>query len=372
MDERLKLALHTRARELGFHRVGVARVEPLEPEATRLRSWLDQDRHGEMAYMRDTADVRADVRHQGMLPSARSVVVLATAYARAEAPRGPEPGRVARYAQGRDYHNVLGKRARKLAELLREAGHAARAGVDTLPIFERAWAQRAGLGFIGKNCCLIVPGLGSHVLLSAIVTSAELPPDAPMKERCGSCRACLDGCPTRAFVGARELDARRCISYLTIEQRGAIPHALRSSVGEWLFGCDRCQDVCPFNRTSPLAEQETEPFRVHARWERDARALLQMDEPTFAAYAEGSPIKRPGRIGMARNAAIVLGNRGTPKDLPLLDERARNHDSELVRESAAWAAEELRKRGSERESEREVAQLVDLPGELGAEVGVSE
>ena len=340
--EELKRTLAERARALGFHRFGVARVEALTPERERLRAWLAAHRHGEMAYMANTFEVRADVAHTGMLPSARSVIVLATAYARRDPPRGPEPGRVARYAQGRDYHNVLQKRARKLAEALRAAGHAARAGVDTLPIFERAWAQRAGLGFIGKNCCLIVPGLGSHVLLAAIVTSAELPPDAPLKERCGSCRACLDACPTRAFVSARELDARRCISYLTIEQRGAIPEPLRPRLGGWIFGCDVCQDVCPFNRTAPLASEETEPFRASERWARPASELLTMDDVAFDAYAEGSPIKRPGRAGMARNAAIVLGNSGDKRHLPLLAATARTHDSAIVRDAAAWAAERLR------------------------------
>jgi epoxyqueuosine reductase len=338
----LKEQLRTRALALGFHRMGVARAEPLAPEGERLEAWLAGGRHGAMGYMADTAAVRIDPRHAGMLPGARSVIVLATSYARLDAPQGPSPGRVARYAQGRDYHNVLTKRAHKLAALLREQGHAVRAGVDLLPVFERAWAQRAGLGFIGKNCCLIVPGLGSHVLLSALVTSAELDPDAPMEERCGQCRACLDACPTRAFVGPRELDARRCISYLTIEQRGPIPAELREGVGEWLFGCDACQDVCPFNATSPRPESETEPFASDPRWQaHDAAALLTMDDAAFKAYAQGSPIKRPGRAGMARNAAIVLGNRGTRRHLPVLQEAAQHHDSEVVREAAAWAAERV-------------------------------
>jgi len=341
-DAGLKSELAERARALGFSRFGVARAEPLSEEGERLRRWLAAERHGEMGYMADTLAVRRDVNHPGMLPSARSVVVLATAYARVEPPSGPAPGRVARYAQGRDYHNVLQKRARKLAELLRTRGHQARAGVDSLPIYERAWAQRAGLGFIGKNCCLIVPGLGSHVLLSALVTSAELPPDAPMKERCGRCTACLDGCPTRAFVGPRELDARRCISYLTIEQRGAIVEELRPAMGSWLFGCDACQDVCPFNRTEPLAPEATEPFRADPRWQRPLSDFLHMDDASFSACSVGSPIKRPGRIGMARNAAIVLGNSGDRRYLPLLEQSARTHDSALVRESAGWAAERLR------------------------------
>lgn len=347
-SDALKRTLFERARALGFQRMGVAEVQPLSDEGARLRAWIAAGRHGDMGYMADTEAVRADVTHQGMLPSARSVIVLATGYARAEEPAGPLPGRVARYAQGRDYHNVLQKRARKLADLLRAEGHATRAGVDTLPIFERAWAQRAGVGFIGKNCCLIVPGLGSHVLLTALVTSAVLTPDAPMKERCGACTACLTACPTTAFVGPRELDGRRCISYLTIEQRGPIPASLRAGVGGWIFGCDACQDVCPYNRTARLPDDQTEPFRADSRWgAHDATALLTMDDATFDAYALGSPIKRPGRIGMARNAATVLGNRGDKRHLPVLEAVARDHESATVREAAAWAAAEIRTRSDE-------------------------
>ncbi len=338
----LRSRLERAAKELGFSRFGVAHAEPLGVEAERYRAFIERGRHGGMAYLETTSAVRVDPLHEGMLPSARSVIVLATAYARVEKPSGPAPGRVARYAQGRDYHNVLNKRAAKLARLLREEGHTARAGVDTLPIFERAWAVRAGLGFIGKNCCLIVPGLGSHVLLSVIVSSAELPIDAAMKERCGSCTACLDACPTRAFEGPRELDARRCISYLTIEHRGSIEEPLRAAMGDWIFGCDACQDVCPFNATRPVSPELTEPFAAAPRFQAHIAAdLLRMDDAAFRAYAHGSPMQRPGRVGMARNAAIVLGNTGDRRHLPLLSDTARAHDSALVREAAAWAASRL-------------------------------
>jgi epoxyqueuosine reductase len=341
---RLGEALRARALALGFARAGVARAGPLGEEGERLRAWLAAGRHGEMSWMAETAAVRADPRHEGMLPEARSVVVVVAPYARADAGEriGPAPGRVARYARGRDYHNVLHKKLRKLTSLLREHGHAARASVDSLPVMERAWAQRAGVGFIGKNCCLIVPGLGSHVFLAAIVTSAELPADAPMAERCGSCRACLDACPTSAFAGARELDARRCISYLTIEQPGAIPEALRASVGDWIFGCDVCQDVCPFNRTSPAPPEATTAFAPDPRWSAaDAAAVLAMDDRAFAAWAHGSPVQRPGRAGMARNAAVVLGNRGGRVHLPVLRRAAAEDPSEVVREAAAWAIARL-------------------------------
>ncbi len=340
--EELKQQLSEQALALGFQRMGVARAEQLGVEAERLRAWLSAGRHGVMGYMEQTCEVRSDPTHEGMLPSARSVIVLATSYARAEEAFGLAPGRIARYARGRDYHNVLHKRARKLAHALRAAGHATRVGVDSMPLFERAWAQRAGLGFIGKNCCLIVPGLGSHLFLTVLVTSAELPEDAPMKERCGECRRCLDACPTGAFVDARELDARRCISYLTIEQRGAIEPELMEQMGSWMFGCDACQDVCPFNATAPVSAQLTAPFAPDARRAAfSAEDVLRMGDEEFASFAEGSPMKRPGRAGLSRNAAIVLGNSGDRRYLPVLQEAASGHDSELVRETARWAASKL-------------------------------
>jgi len=341
----LKERLLARALELGFARFGVAKAEPLEAEAPYFRAFLAAGRHGEMGYLEETADVRLDPTHEGMIGNAASIIMLATPYARADGPVGPAPGRVARYAQGRDYHNALQKRANRLAVILRREGHAARAAVDTLPLLERAWAQRAGLGFIGKNCCLIVPGVGSHVLLSAVVTTAVLEPDAPIRERCGACTLCLDACPTRAFVGPREMDARRCISYLTIEKEGSIPAEMRAQIGDWMLGCDVCQDVCPYNAAKLPEPTRTERFAPAARWqERSAEDLLRIDSAAFDAYAESSAVKRPGRVGMARNAAVVLGNRGEKRHLPVLDQTAREHDSDVVREAAAWAAQQIRGR----------------------------
>jgi epoxyqueuosine reductase len=228
--------------------------------------------------------------------------------------------------------------------MLREAGHTARAGVDLLPIYERAWAQRAGVGFIGKNCCLIVPGLGSHLFLTTLVTSAELPADSPIKERCGECTACLSACPTRAFAGPRELDARRCISYLTIEQRGSVPEPLRAGVGDWLFGCDACQDVCPYNQ-APGSMQGASAFAASERWQtRDASELLSLDQAAYEQYVEGSALKRAGRTGLARNAALVLGNAGGRRHLPVLREAALTHESDVVREMAGWAVKRIEER----------------------------
>jgi epoxyqueuosine reductase len=207
-----------------------------------------------------------------------------------------------------------------------------------MPVFERAWAQRAGLGFIGKNCCLIVPGLGSQLFLAALVTSAELTPDEPMPERCGQCRLCLDACPTRAFVEARRLDARRCISYLTIEHRGAIDPELRPLLDDWIFGCDVCQDVCPFNRTAAPADGTPRVFTPDARWAAtSAETFVALDDEGFATLARGTALRRSKREGMARNAAITLGNRGTRRVLPVLQRSAEHDGSPVVCDAARWA-----------------------------------
>jgi epoxyqueuosine reductase len=246
---------------------------------------------------------------------------------------------------GRDYHNVLTKKGRKVARVLQDAGFVARVAVDSKPVFERAWAERAGVGFVGKNCCLIIPGVGSHVFLACVVTTAALKSDKPMRRRCGSCTLCLDACPTRAFSGPRSLDARKCISYLTIEHRGTIPAQHRKALGPWVFGCDVCQDVCPYNQTTGAADRSLEAFEAGDRWrEVDVAKLLQMTEDGFRTWAEGSPVKRAHREGLARNAALVLGNRGDEIHLPVLDDARRHHSSEVVREAAGWARNELKRR----------------------------
>lgn len=343
MASTLTAELKALALSLGFARVGVARIEPLTRDADRMREWIAAGHHGQMQYMEDTVDVRVDPNHPQMLPSAVSVIVLATAYAREGEHTGPEPGRIARYAQGRDYHAVIPKRVSKLAREIKSRGFVARQSIDTMPVLERAWAQRAGLGFIGKNACLIIPGLGSHVLLSAVLTNAELEPDAPMRERCGECRACLDACPTGAFVAERHLDARRCIAYLTIEHEGAIDEALRPQLGDWLFGCDACQDVCPFNRAALPDPKSTLAFRRDARHaELATEDFLNLDEHTFDRMTGGSPLRRAGHIGLARNAAIVLGNSKNKRYLPVLQRTAEGHPSEMVRATAEWALHRLR------------------------------
>lgn len=338
-----------RARELGFDAVGVARADvPLGADYDRYRAFLDAGMHGAMGWLAERPEARARVDADDILPGARSVVCLARRYDRPAAERGdPATAQaIARYARGQDYHNVLRKKLRRLAAFCRglgEPGEPARARplCDEEPILERAWAARAGLGFVGKNGLLIAPGLGSWLLLGEVVTTLELDPGAPMAERCGSCTRCLDACPTAAFPAPFVLDARRCVAYLTIELRGPIEPELRPGVGERVFGCDACQEVCPFN-AGKRADTTAAYFGPHARWgEVDLEGLLALDDAGFAQLVVGSPVHRATREGLARNAAIALGNRGDRAARPALERAAADDPSPVVREAARWALARL-------------------------------
>lgn len=335
-----------KARSLGFDAVGVARAdEPLELEFQRYEAFVDAGMHGTMQWLASDREARRRLDGEAILPGARSVVCVARRYARgaeAEASDAPFASLVARYARGQDYHNHLRKKLRLLAKFLRTLapGVRARPLCDEEPLLERAWASRAGLGFVGKNGLVIVPGQGSYLLLGEVVTTLELPADTPMSERCGSCRACLDACPTEAFVAPFVLDARRCISYLTIEARELPPPELEAPLGTHLFGCDDCQSVCPFNRTRPASPASTRPFAPLERWSStELRCLLQVDADGFTELTQGSPLHRAGRAGLARNALLVARNRlrGDPDDLEAraLVEAAREHDDPRVRELAS-------------------------------------
>jgi epoxyqueuosine reductase len=348
------------ARRLGFDAVGIARANaPLEPDFGRYEAFVRDGMHAEMAWLARHREARSRLDGDGILPGAKSVVCVARRYyggQPAKGSRSAAPGPVgvgssiARYARGRDYHGFLRRRLRRLAVFLRSLGTPerpirARPLCDDEPVLERAWAARAGLGFVGKNGMLIVPGLGSMVLLGEVVTTLELEADpAPSErlERCGACTRCLEVCPTGAFASAFVLDPRRCVSYLTIEHRSAIDPNLREGVGEHLFGCDDCQTVCPFNAgsgaVSALDTSDGDPFAQLARWSYvRLESLLSLDETDWRRLFEGSPLKRAGRAGIARNAAIVLGNRRDPSALPALRAAAREHDDSTVREAASWA-----------------------------------
>lgn len=325
--------------------MGIARAGPLVDDHARYARFIAEGYHGAMTWLADEADVRRDVDHPGILAGARAVVVCALSYHRGDEP-SPMPGAtLARYARGRDYHNFLRKRLRKLAVWMRKhLGAEARPMVDTAPVLERAWARLAGVGFVGRNGCIIAPGLGSYLLLGEVVTDLDLTPDVPIEQRCGSCTRCLDQCPTGAFVAPQVLDARACLSYLTIEQPDAIPARHRGPLGDRIFGCDVCQDVCPFNRTAPPDAHSTRDFASDGRWsDVTPEALLTMSDERWAVLSEGSPLARPGITSMQRNAAVVLGNTGGRRHLPVLT-AAMTHAAPVVREAAAWAREMIERR----------------------------
>ncbi len=301
-------------------------------------AWIERSRHGEMAYLAgDGAELRRDARRPHV--GATHALVLAMSYGGRE-PSGP----VARYARGDDYHVVLRERTRELHRWLEhETGQSinARPYVDSGPILERDLAQRAGLGWFGKNTMLINPGIGSFFFIASLFVEFELTVDTPFEaDRCGTCTRCLDACPTQAFVGPRDLDATKCISYLTIELREAIDETLRTAIGDRIYGCDVCQEVCPWN-VSFASELREPAFAARDGLDsRDAvalaRELLTMSQAEFSARFKGSAMKRAKRRGLARNAAVVLGNVGRRDESSFL-ETATEHDELLVREHAAWS-----------------------------------
>jgi epoxyqueuosine reductase len=332
------------AERLGFDVVGIARADvPLDVEHARYEAFVSAGMHGDMSWLADHAETRRALDADSILLGAQSVVCVAKKYARADdADDAPTAKLLARYARGQDYHVFLRKKLRKLAAFIRALGTPdapvhARPLLDDAPVLERAWAARAGLGFVGKNGLLIAPGVGSFILLGEVVTTLSLPASEPMAERCGSCTRCLDACPTEAFAAPFVLDARRCVAYLTIEQRGAIPSELREGVGDHLFGCDDCQTVCPFNRASREATGPS-PFAPLARWtETSLVDLLSLDDARWAALSTGSPVLRATKDGLARNAAVVLGNRDGDEGDDALRAAAAEHPSAVVRDAAAWA-----------------------------------
>jgi epoxyqueuosine reductase len=323
---------------LGFDLVGITELGPVETAAA-FDAWVEAGRAGTMAYLERGAEKRRDTRLP--LPGTTHAIVVGMDYGGRE-PSGP----VARYARGDDYHDVMDTRLRELHRRLeRDAGRAVHGKpyVDTGPVLERDLARRAGLGWFGKNTNLINPERGSFFFLGALVVDVELETDAPFEaDRCGTCTRCIDACPTEAIVAPRELDARRCISYLTIELREEIPVELREGIGALLYGCDVCQEVCPYN--VKFAQELKEPAfgarEVIAG--KDARRLshelLAMSQEEFSAVFKNSPMKRAKLRGLKRNAAVVLGNVGTYEDVDVLT-RALTDEEPLVREHARWALE---------------------------------
>jgi len=353
----MKAAIRQRALDLGFDDCRFTTVDP--PASTeRFESWLAVGRQGEMTYLERTADKR--LNPQLVLPGARSVICLAASYSEgrdpgskaesqvSEAPRSPSSmphGLIARYARFADYHDVLAKPLKALMEFANQLGGTGTRSlwyVDTGPVLEREFAQRAGVGFIGKHTNLIGRGLGNWILLAELLTTLKLDPDSPEQNRCGSCTRCLAACPTRAITAPFQLDARLCISYLTIELKGSIPLELRCAVGHRIFGCDDCLEACPWNRFA----REGALMKQHARMDLTTHSLIELlglDEAGFKSRFAGTPMLRAKRRGLIRNACVALGNTGGETALPALQRIAGGNDP-LLTEHAQWALQQIQRR----------------------------
>lgn len=344
--------VHEAAREEGFSLAGIAPASPLG-ELDYFPAWIAAGCHGEMDYLAQT-NQQGELRRSALsnvAPWARSVVVCAVNY-NPDAPYStecgdPARGWISRYALVEsDYHKTLLQRLRRLEQRMVERivadGHAAPRTwcyVDTGPVVERVLAAHSGIGWMGKNGCIINQKLGSWIFLGVILSSHSLAPSLPAADRCGSCTRCLDACPTQAFLGPRQLDARRCIAYLTIEQRGPVPEELRSKMGRHVFGCDICQDVCPWNRRAPRSSDaafatRTELVNPALEW------IANLGEEEFRRSFRGSPVKRAKLRGLLRSAAIAMGNSGDTNHLPRLRELAQHQDPTIA-EHARWAIAKL-------------------------------
>ena len=363
----LKERLVSFVRDMGFESCRVAACAP-PPHANEFRGWLRQGAAGEMSYMERGEEKRCDP--QKVLPGAWSIVVLALNYwqgeGRAEGKR-PTPnarrstsnsesaasadvdiqalaatGRIARYAWGEDYHDVIAAKLKKIDQFLSDFGGIQKVYVDTGPILERDHAAQAGIGWQGKSTMLIDPTLGTWFFLAEVLTTLELPPDPPQPDRCGKCTRCMTACPTGAITAPRQLDTRRCISYLTIEHKSAIPLELRPLIGDRIFGCDDCLDACPWNRFAKVSRESAFSARP-ATVGMALRDYLQLSEDQFRLLFRNSPIKRIKRRGFLRNVCVALGNVGDQNDLAALA-RAAVDSEPLIAEHAAWAMRRIRDR----------------------------
>jgi epoxyqueuosine reductase len=337
----VKAAIFQRAQELGFDDCRFTTANPPE-HAAEFERWLQAGRHGQMDYLSRNAHKRIDP--DKVLPAARTIITLAVSYTAAEVEDSQVTagaGIVARYARYGDYHKILGGRLKDLTAFVDACGQGTRSlwYVDTGPLLERDLAQRAGLGFVGKHTNLISRKLGNWIFLAEIITTLALEADAPEKNRCGSCTRCITACPTAAITAPFQLDARRCISYLTIELKGAIPEELRPMIGNRIYGCDDCLAACPWNRFA----RQGAMMRPHYHAELAAPGLvdlLALDEAGFERRFAGTPIRRVKRCGLLRNVCVALGNCGDETALPALEQAAADTEP-LVAEHARWAIERI-------------------------------
>ena len=340
MDD-LKSRLVAQALSEGFSKARICRPDAVPEIAARLRAYVEAGRHGQMGWMEERMNWRG--APDQLWPEARSVFMLAEAYTPAEDPMTvvglPDRGAISVYARGRDYHDIVKKRLKRVGRwLLDQAeGEAIKVFVDTAPVMEKPLGQASGLGWQGKHTNLLARDLGSWFFLGAIFTTIELPPDPPEESHCGTCTACLDACPTGAFPAPYQLDARRCISYLTIEHKGPIDMDLRAAMGNRIYGCDDCLAACPWNKFAAEAHEMRYADQVG---HPPLAELAALDDAEFRARFSGSPIKRVGRDRMLRNVLYAIGNSGDPA----LAEAARPHLSDpdpVVREAAQWALAQL-------------------------------
>ena len=327
--------------ECGFELAGVAQAAPLPDDSARYLNWVNRGMAGAMGYLTDR---RAGIRTDPLLllPAARSIISVGKLYngpqPRSTEVRDSETGWISRYAWGTDYHEVVRAGLERLVRALGD-DHEWKICVDTAPLLERSYAREAGLGWIGKNTCLINQEMGSWFFLGEILTSLEIAPDSPPPDRCGTCTRCIDACPTQAIATeGYEIDARRCIAYFTIELHGSVPEDMRAGIGQHVFGCDICQDVCPWNRQAPLAEEAAFEARHFAPSLED---MARLSEDEFREMFRASPVERAKYAGFLRNVAIAMGNSGEAKFREPLEELAR-FPNEMVAEHARWGLKRLK------------------------------
>ena len=334
MNAAILKSLKKESEALGFHNFGVAKV-PMELRRDYYNQWIKEGKHGTMAWMENNNERR--LNPESLMPEAKSILVFAMNYYQ----KDPERNfRVAKYALGKDYHSVIYKRLKKICRFLKENYHSdQKPYVDTGPVLEKPIAEAAGLGWQGKSTILVEKKRGTWSFLGSIVTTLDLPASKGGKDYCGNCTRCIECCPTQAIISPYKLDASKCISYLTIEHKGSIPHEYREAVGDRVFGCDECLDVCPWNKWAKITN-ETQ-FAVRSL--PDLKTILAWGEEDFKSNLVASPIKRVKLNGLKRNVALVLGNIGSKDDLPALESLANSNDI-VLQEQAEWSIKAIKSR----------------------------